>query len=93
MILLDKKYKHKNEKIVLIYENAGRFLRGRQKGFDGFKSKIFPIRKQAQEEWITILTPKQKLQGLLIVLAQVKARNISKKILSEIAHIQYYLFQ
>ena len=93
MILLDKKYKHKNEKVVLIYENAGRFLRGRHKGFDGFKSKIFPIRKQAQEEWITILTPKQKLQGLLIVLAQVKARNISKKILSEIAHIQYYLFQ
>ena len=82
MILLDKKYKHKNEKIVLIYENAGRFLRGRHKGFDGFKSKIFPIRKQAQEEWITILTPKQKLQGLLIVLVQVKARNVSKKILS-----------
>ena len=50
MILLDKKYKHKNEKVVLIYENAGRFLRGRHKGFDGFKSKIFPIRKQAQEE-------------------------------------------
>ena len=93
MILLDKKYKYKNEKIVLIYENAGRFLRGIHKVFKGFKSKIFPIRKQAQEKWITILTPKQKLQGLLIVLAQVKARNISKKILSEIAHIKYCLFQ
>ena len=38
MILLDKKYKYKNEQIVLIYENVGRFLRGIHKVF-GFKKQ------------------------------------------------------
>ena len=38
-------------------------------------------------------TPKQMLQKLLIVIAQAKIGNISEKLLSEIVHIVYYLFQ
>ena len=42
---------------------------------------------------LEILTPKQMLQRLLIVLAQVKAGNNSEGLLNEIRQIVYSLYQ
>ena len=42
---------------------------------------------------LKILTPKQILQGLPIVLAQVKAGNHSESLLNEIRQIVYSLYQ
>ena len=42
---------------------------------------------------LKILTPKQKLQRLLIALAQVKAGNNSENLLNEIRQIIYPLYQ
>ena len=44
-------------------------------------------------EGLKILTPKQMLQRLAIVLAQVKACSNSKNLLSEIRQIAYSLYQ
>ena len=61
---------------------------------------ILEARKQATEEIkeqdgtvLKILTPKQMLQRLPIVLAQVKAGNNSKSLLNEIRQIVYFLCQ
>ena len=40
-----------------------------------------------------ILTPKQMLQRLPIVVAQIKAGNNSQSLLNEIRHIVYFLYQ
>ena len=68
----------------MTFENANRLLKGRQKRLTGFKSKIFPIRKQTQRKEhpsmlalrpsdlakrLKILTPKQMRQSLPIALA------------------------
>ena len=42
---------------------------------------------------LKILTPKQMLQGLPIVLAQVKAGNTSENLLNEIRQIVYSLYR
>ena len=42
---------------------------------------------------LKILTPKQMLQRLLIVLAQVKAGNNSQSLLTEIRQIVHSLYQ
>ena len=54
---------------VLILENVNRLLKGREKVLNGFVSKIFPI-------------VKQMFQSLSIALAQVKAGNTFKSLLS-----------
>ena len=61
----------------MTFENANRLLKGRKKRLTGFKSKIFPIRKQSMlalrtldlAKRLKILTPKQMLQILPIALA------------------------
>ena len=49
--------------------------------------------KQNVEEGLRILTPKQMLQRLPIVLAQVKAGKTSENLLNEIRQIIYSLYQ
>ena len=49
--------------------------------------------KQNVEEGPRILTPKQMLQRLPIVLAQVKAGKTSENLLNEITQIIYSLYQ
>ena len=49
--------------------------------------------KVTKEKGIKILTPKQILQRLPIVLAQVKAGNNSESLLNEIRQIVYSLYQ
>ena len=46
-----------------------------------------------KEQDLKILTPKQMLQRLLIVLAQVKGGNNSKKLLNKIRQIVHSLYQ
>ena len=48
---------------------------------------------QQQEHDLKILTPKQMLQRLLIVLAQVNAGNNSESLLNEIRQIVYSWYQ
>ena len=65
---------------VLILENVSRLLKGREKVLNGFVGKIFPI-------------VKQMFQSLSIALAQVKAGNTFKSLLSEIGQIIYSLYR
>ena len=48
--------------------------------------------KTIHEKGIKILTPKQMLQRLPIVFAQVKAGNASENLLNEICQIIYSLY-
>ena len=49
--------------------------------------------EQTEETALKILSPKQMLQRLPIVLAQVKAGNNSESLLNEIRQIVYSLYQ
>ena len=49
--------------------------------------------EQTEETALKILSPKQMLQRLPIVLAQVKAGNNSERLLNEIRLIAYSLYQ
>ena len=55
-------------------------------------SEIFPV-KSTQGKGLKILTPKQMLQRLPIVLAQVKVGNTSENLLNEIRQIIYSLYR
>ena len=55
-------------------------------------SGIFPV-KSTQGKGLKILTPKQMLQRLPIVLAQVKVGNTSENLLNEIRQIIYSLYR
>ena len=48
---------------------------------------------ETKEKGLQILTPKQMLQRLPVVLAQVKAGNNSESLLNEIRQIVYSLYQ
>ena len=50
------------------------------------KAKVFPIEKQTKEKEINILSSKEMLKRLTIMLAQIKAGN-----LSEVS--QYFLYR
>ena len=50
-------------------------------------------RKATEGKVLDILTSKQRLQRLPIVLAQVKAGNNSENLLSKISQIVYFLYQ
>ena len=64
---------------------------------NGFKSKIFPTKSaetcilNTDDSKLKILTPKQMLQRLPIVLAQVIAGNNSERLLNKIRQIIYSL--
>ena len=66
------------------------FFEGREKILDAFESKIFSTKSKVggflnlDRSKLKILTPKQMLQRLPIVLAQVKAGNNSGSLLNEI---------
>ena len=57
-----------------------------------FKSGLFPL-KSTKGTGLKILTSKQMLQRLSIVLAQVEAGNNSESLVNEIRQIVYSLYQ
>ena len=62
--------------------------------FDNHSSMISEAKlKTTKGTGLKILTPKQMLQRLPIVLAQVKAGNNSQSLLNEIRQIVYSLYQ
>ena len=69
----------------------------REMVLNGFKSGIFLIKSTGSgltdHSKLKVLTPKQMLQRLPIVLAQVKAGNNSENLLNEIRQIIYSLYQ
>ena len=73
-----------------IYESAQALYEGREVTLNAFKSEVLP-KKTTQGEG-KILNPKQMLQRLLIVLAQVKAGTASENLLNEIRQIIYSLY-
>ena len=89
---------HEQEKTLA---NLNMLFNGRNEAInfmDGFSSTILEANKLAVEEQtegtgLKILTPKQMLQRLPIVLAQVKAGNNSESLLNEIRQIVYSLYQ
>ena len=98
--LRNHKAQKKREK-ALSFQNANRLLRGRQKVFNDFVSKIFPIEKQTQgkahplglSKQLKCQTPKQILQRIPMALPHVKAGNTSENLLNEIRHMIYSLYQ
>ena len=85
------KSKEKTKKDVPI--NLYALLEGREKTFDAFESKLFPIKIEgtgfSDHSSLKILTPKQMLQKLPIVLPQVKAGNTSENLLNKIIYSLY----
>ena len=88
--------KIKNKKDTL--EHLKALYTGRLKVLDAFRSGIFSINKTEctgfsdhRQFNLKILTPKQKLQRLPIVLAQVKTGNTSENLINEIRQIVYSL--
>ena len=86
--------KRQNKKDTL--ETLKALYIGRQKVLETFQSGIFPKNKTEgtgfsdhRQSNLKILTPKQMLQRLPIVLAQVKAGNTSENLLNEIRQIVY----
>ena len=82
------------------FENLKARYVGRQKVLEAFHSGIFSINKTEgtgfsdhRQSNLKILTPKQMLQRLPIVLAQVKAGNTSENLLNEIRQIVYSLYR
>ena len=81
------------------YESAYALYEGPELTLNAFKSGIFPI-KETQgngcpsnlDTRLKILTPKQMLQRLPIVPAQVKAGSTSENLLNEIRQIIYSLY-
>ena len=79
-------------------ENLKALYTGRQKVLDAFQSGISSMHKTEGAGFsdhrqinLKTITPKQMLQRLPIVLAQVKAENISENLLNEMRQIVYSL--
>ena len=70
------------------YESAYGLYECRKLTLNAFKSRIFPI-KETDGKGLKILTPKQMLERLPIVFAQVKAGNKPKHLVNEIKKIIY----
>ena len=76
-----------------------KFFEGREILPDGFDIKIFLIKSEGSgllntdQSKLQILTPKQLLQRLPIVLTQVKVGSSSENLLNEIRQIVYSLYQ
>ena len=89
----------KKQEKEIVLENLYKFWEGREKVLDAFESKIFSTKSEGagilnpDHSKLKILTSKQMLQRLPIVLAQVKAGNNSESLLNEIRQIVYSLYQ
>ena len=92
---------YKSEKQLYTIKNIKNLYNSRQKIFDllndNSKTRSKAIYKSKQNETkgkeLKVLTPKQMLQRLPIVLAQVKAGNNSEILLNEIRQIVYSLYE
>ena len=83
-----------------IVDSVTSLIEGREMVINAFKSGIFQVSKESQEdeeaqegEGLKILTPNQMLKRLPIALAQVKAGNNSESLLNEIGQIVYSLYR
>ena len=83
-----------------IVDSVTSLIRGREMVISVFKSGIFKVSKESQEdeesqegEGLKILTPNQMLKRLPIALAQVEAGNNSERLLNEIRQIVYSLYR
>ena len=65
------------------YESANVLQYGRELTLNAFKGGIFPI-KATKSKKLKILTPKQMLLRLLIILLQVKVSDTSESLINEI---------
>ena len=87
----------KNKEIKETTLNTLNNVYAREMVLNGFKSGIFLIKSTGSSltdhSKLRVLTPKQMLQRLPIVLAQVKAGNNSENLLNEIRQIIYSLYQ
>ena len=87
----------KNKEIKETTLNTLNNVYAREMVLNGFKSGIFLIKSTGSSltdhSKLKVLTPKQMLQRLPIVLAQVKAGNNSENLLNEIRQIIYSLYQ
>ena len=87
----------KNKEIKETTLNTSNNVYAREMVLNGFKSGIFLIKSTGSSltdhSKLKVLTPKQMLQRLPIVLAQVKAGNNSENLLNEIRQIIYSLYQ
>ena len=76
--------------IKLLYESRQAVI----KLFNDYSSVASEAKQKAKyREGLKILTPKQMLQRLPIVLEQIKAGNTSENLLSEIRQLIYSLYQ
>ena len=68
-----------------------------RKNFNAFDIKIFLTKIEgtgfSDHSNLKILTPKQMLQRLPIIVAQVTAVSTTEHLLNEIRHIIYFLYQ
>ena len=83
-----------------IVDSVISLFQGREMVINAFKSGIFQVSKESQEDeesqegkGLKILTPNQMLKRLAIALAQVKAGNNSESLLNEIRQIVYSLYR
>ena len=81
-----------------IVDSVTSLIQGREMVINAFKSGIFQVSKESQEDkesqegkGLKVLTPNQMLKRLPIALAQVKAGNNSGSLLNEIRQIVYSL--
>ena len=89
----------KKQKKKYFLKNLHTLFDGRERVFDAFESRIFPIKIEGtglsdfRHSNLKILTSKQMLQRLPITPAQVKSCNTSKNLLNGIRQIIYSLYQ
>ena len=83
-----------------IVDSVTSLFQGREMVINVFKSGIFQVSKESQEDkesqegkGLKTLTPNQMLKRLPIALAQVKAGNNSEGLLNEIKQIVYSLYR
>ena len=83
-----------------IVDSVTSLFQGREMVINAFKSRIFQVSKESQEDeesqegkGLKILTPNQMLKRLPVALPQVKAGNNSESLLNEIRQIVYSLYR
>ena len=92
LILLWEKLLKNKQKQLKTKERA--LLKEREMIYKAFESGIFLKPEELkQSKGLKILTPKQMLQRLPIVLAKIKAGNNLESILNKIRQIAYYFYQ
>ena len=83
------------QKVINIFKNEiipkGKHTQGKER--PSIFADAVRVSKASDHKQLKILTPKQLIQRLLIVLAQVKPGNTCEKLLNEISQILYSLDQ